>query len=110
MPRHPMRISLAIVLLLANSLSMFDVLAGPAQEAERVVAIAPPPTPLRPEAQSRDIRCRVGSYSAGRIAASYARLCDVLVRVWKHVCVGPGCQYRGRREAVSMGEEPTRRP
>jgi len=55
MPRHPMRISFAIVLLLASSLSVFDVLAGPAQEAERVVAIAPPPTPLPPEAQSRDV-------------------------------------------------------
>src|SRR5258708_3133308 len=55
MPRHPMKISLPIVMLLANSVSVFDVLAGPAQEAERVVAIAPPPTPLPPEAQSRDV-------------------------------------------------------
>ncbi len=55
MPRQPMRVSSAIVLLLANSLSVFDVLAGPAQDAERVVAIAPPSTPLPPEAQSRDV-------------------------------------------------------
>ena len=53
MLQHPMRVSFAIVLLLASSLSVFDVVAGPAQEAERVVAITPPATPLPPEAQSR---------------------------------------------------------
>jgi hypothetical protein len=55
MARHPMRVSLAIVLLLTGLLPVFDVPARPAQEAERVSAIAAPTTPLPPEAQSRDV-------------------------------------------------------
>jgi len=55
MPRRPIRISLAIVLLAVSSLTVLDVLSKAPQEAERVTAITAPVTPLPPEAQSRDV-------------------------------------------------------
>jgi len=56
MPKRPMRISLAIILLAVSSLTVLYVLSIAAQDAERVTAIAAPATPLPPEAQSRDVR------------------------------------------------------
>ena len=55
MPRRPMRISLAIVLLAVSSLTALDVRSIVAQETERVTAIAAPATPLPTEAKSRDV-------------------------------------------------------
>jgi hypothetical protein len=55
LPRHPLRVLLAVALLFASSPSVLDVLSVAAQETERVSAIAAPTTPLPPEAQSRDV-------------------------------------------------------
>jgi hypothetical protein len=55
MPRHPMRVLLAVSLLLATSLTVLAAIPAAAQEAERVTAISPPTTPLPPEAQSRGV-------------------------------------------------------
>jgi hypothetical protein len=50
-----MRVLLGVFTLLTSLLLPLGITPGAAQEAERVTAIAPPTTPLPPEAQSRDV-------------------------------------------------------
>jgi Calcineurin-like phosphoesterase len=55
MPQRNIAIWVQVVLLAAISLVLLGRVTGAAQEAGRVTAIAPPPTPLPSEAQSRDV-------------------------------------------------------